>query len=80
MRPEELNYFIYIVGEDIPSEKIFTGEIGVGFTSISPGICDCSHGTMYVAPNHIVPTPNPSEHMIRRAVLQYFGLPASYDY
>ena len=76
----KVNYFIYVVGTDHEEGEFNAGDIGVGFSSISPGICDCPYGTMYVAPSNILPTSNPSEHMIRLAVLQYFGLSNSYDY
>ena len=74
------NYFVYIVGTDHEKGEFASGEIGIGFTSISPGICDCPYGTMYVAPPDIIPINNPSEFMIRRAVLQYFGIRDHMDY
>ena len=76
----KVNYFIYVVGTNHKEGEFDAGDIGVGFTSISPGICDCPYGTMYVAPSNIIPVDNPSEYMIRIAVLQYFGLPTNHDY
>jgi len=76
----KVNYFIYVVGKDHPDGIFSDGEIGVGFTSIKPGVCDCPYGTMYVAPSSIIPISNPSEYMIRRAVLQYFGIRDHMDY
>ena len=76
----KVNYFVYIVGTDHEEGELTSGEVGVGFTSISPGICDCPYGTMYVAPSDIIPVSSPSEFMIRRAVLQYFGVQDQMDY
>tara|TARA_Y100001938_G_C7978552_1_gene373112 strand:- start:405 stop:638 length:234 start_codon:yes stop_codon:yes gene_type:complete len=76
----KVNYFVYVVGTDHEEGAICSGEVGVGYTSISPGICDCPYGTMYIAPTHIVPHSNPSEFMIRRAVLQYYGVRDRMDY
>ena len=75
-----INYFVYVVNTDVPDENIFSGEIGVGYTSITAGICDAPYGTMYIAPTSIIPVDNPSEFMIRKAVLQYFGVQDHMDY
>ena len=78
-----INFFVYIVNTDIPAENIFSGDVGVGFTSIQTGICDAPYGTMYVAPTSIIPQKDPysvSEYMIRRAVLQYFGVKDRWDH
>jgi len=77
-----INFFVYVVNTDIPAENIFSGDIGVGFTSMQTGICDAPYGTMYVAPTSIIPIKDPynaSEYMIRKAVLQYFGVKDRWD-
>lgn len=77
-----INFFVYVVNTDIPSENIFSGDIGIGYTSIQTGICDAPYGTMYVAPSSIIPGDpyKASKFMIRRHVLEYFGIKDRWDY
>lgn len=79
---QNINYFVYVVNTDIPGENIFSGDVGVGYTSIASGICDAPYGTMYIAPTSIIPAKDPysvSEYTIRRAVLQHFGIRDRWD-
>jgi len=46
-----MNWFLYIVTNnflDVDGELIKSGNAGVGQCSMSPGIIDAPHGTMYV--------------------------------
>jgi|10_taG_2_1085330.scaffolds.fasta_scaffold34588_5 hypothetical protein len=52
-----MNWFLYIVTNnflDVDGELIKSGNAGVGQCSMSPGIIDAPHGTMYVVSNEAV--------------------------
>ena len=44
------NYFLYYVSSGKVKEGLKSGEVGIGRTSLSPGIHDARWGTMYVVP------------------------------
>jgi hypothetical protein len=71
---EGLNYFAYFVGCTDPKGLFKRGEVGVGYTHLSPGIRDCRYGTLYVVPGKFIKMKRPQVSTIRRNVLLYYGV------
>jgi hypothetical protein len=71
---EEINYFAYFVGCGDPKGLFKRGEVGVGYTHLSPGIRDCRYGTLYVIPGSFIKIIQPQVSTIRRNVLLYYGV------
>ena len=72
-----MNYFLCLPSTDDINNNFKAGEIGVGLTSMSPGITDCLAGIMYIAPdwfvkNYCLGARNPKPEWIKAAVLAYW--------
>jgi len=78
-----MNWFLYIVTSnflDVDGELIKSGNAGVGQCSMSPGIIDAPHGTMYVVSGEDVKNyfnergiRSVKPHHVRRAIEAYYS-------
>jgi len=69
-----MNYFVYFVGQNDPDGEFRRGDVGVGYTHLSPGIQDCLYGTLLVIPGELIKIRSPIPSIIKHKVLSYFGV------